>query len=81
MNTQHWINHFEANTRLNHDLKLPESPCELPDHIRAALSRSIATFQLGESGGGTRLRQEERPPSARQAARQAEIVAVASRGC
>ncbi|MFN0078664.1 MAG: hypothetical protein ACKVY0_19565 [Prosthecobacter sp.] len=60
MNTQHWINHFEANTRLNHDLKLPAAPCELPEHVRTALARSIATFQLGESGGGTRLRRYTR---------------------
>jgi hypothetical protein len=56
MNTQHWIAHFEANTRLNHELTLPDTACTLPEHERAALARSIAIFQLGESGGGTRLR-------------------------
>lgn len=60
MNTQHWINHFEANTRLNHELQLPEAPCALPDSTRIALAKSIATFQLGESGGGTRLRRYTR---------------------
>ncbi|MCB1275828.1 hypothetical protein [Prosthecobacter sp.] len=60
MNTQHWINHFEANTRLNHELRLPETPCELPDQTREAFARSIAIFQLGESGGGTRLRRYTR---------------------
>ncbi len=60
MNTQHWIQHFEANTRLNHELKLPEATCELPEQPRAALARSLAIFQLGESGGGTRLRRYTR---------------------
>ena len=55
MNTQHWISHFEANTRLNHALQLPDTACDLPDHVRSALARSLAIFQLGESGGGTRL--------------------------
>lgn len=56
MNTQHWIQHFEANTRLNHSLALPACDCPLPHKEREALARSLATFQLGESGGGTRLR-------------------------
>lgn len=56
MNTQHWIEHFEGNTRLNHDLVLPEGACALPEDVRVPLAASLATFQLGESGGGTRLR-------------------------
>ncbi|MGV3663079.1 MAG: hypothetical protein ACO1TE_23035 [Prosthecobacter sp.] len=60
MNTQHWINHFETNTRLNHHMQLPEAPCALTDEIRVPLARSLATFQLGESGGGTRLRRYTR---------------------
>lgn len=60
MNTQHWINHFEASTRLNHEMQLPAAPCGLPEHMRAALARSLAIFQLGESGDGTRLRRYTR---------------------
>ncbi|MFZ2279461.1 MAG: hypothetical protein WAW39_16825 [Prosthecobacter sp.] len=60
MNTQHWISHFEANTRLNHELQLPDTACDLPEHVRSSLARSIAIFQLGESGGGTRLRRYTR---------------------
>ena len=60
MNTQHWINHFEANTRLNRELQLPETPCALPEADRRAIANSIAIFQLGESGVGTRLRRYTR---------------------
>jgi hypothetical protein len=56
MNTQYWINHYEANTRLNDTMKLPAAPCVLPEAIRAPIARSLAVFQLGESGGGTRLK-------------------------
>lgn len=60
MNTQKWIHHFETNTRLNRDLQLPSEPCSLPEAIRIPLAKSLATFQLGESGGGTRLRRYTR---------------------
>ena len=56
MNTQYWINHYEANTCLNDTMKLPDEPCVLPEAIRAPIARSLAVFQLGESGGGTRLK-------------------------
>lgn len=56
MNTQYWINHYEGNTRLNDTMKLPTKPCVLPEAIRAPIARSLAVFQLGESGGGTRLK-------------------------
>ena len=56
MNTPYWINHYEANTRLNDMMKLPDEPCMLPEAIRAPIARSLAVFQLGESGGGTRLK-------------------------
>jgi hypothetical protein len=54
MNTPYWIHHYEANTRLNDTMKLPAGPCELPEAIREPIARSLAVFQLGESGGGTR---------------------------
>lgn len=60
MNTQHWIHHFEANTKLNYAMQFPADDCALPGHIREPLARSIAIFQLGESGGGTRLRRYTR---------------------
>ncbi len=60
MNTQHWIQHFETNTRLNHEMRLREVPCVLPEETRAPLAQSLAIFQLGESGGGTRLRRYTR---------------------
>jgi len=60
MNTQFWIHHFEANTRLNDNLELPATPCTLPDEIRVPLAASLATFQLGESGSGSRLRRYTR---------------------
>ena len=56
MNTRHWIYHFEQNTPLNDALPLPESPLPLPEAVRHALAESLAVFQLGETGGGTRLR-------------------------
>jgi len=60
MNTLHWISHFDTNTRLNHEMELPATPCVLPDEVREPLARSLAIFQLGESGGGTRLRRYTR---------------------
>jgi len=60
MNTQYWIDSFAASTRLNYELELPAQDCALPDQIREPLARSLATFQLGESGGGTRLRRYTR---------------------
>lgn len=61
MNTQAWITHFERNTRLNDQLELPTAiPCSLPEKIRQPLAASLATFQLGESGSGSRLRRYAR---------------------
>lgn len=60
MNTHHWIRHFEEHTRLNHTMQFPPGECTLPEHLRQPLARSLAIFQLGESGGGTRLRRYTR---------------------
>ncbi|MDB6119379.1 MAG: hypothetical protein JWO08_3160 [Verrucomicrobiaceae bacterium] len=60
MNALHWISHFEINTRLNHELQFPPVVCDLLERERQAIVRSIAIFQLGESGGGTRLRRYTR---------------------
>lgn len=61
MNTQAWITHFERNTRLNDCLELPDDqPCALPESVRGPLAASLATFQLGESGTGSRLRRYAR---------------------
>lgn len=60
MNTQLWIQHFEDNAVRSQALRLPAAPCTLPDRIRGPLMASLAVFQLGESGGGTRLRRYAR---------------------
>jgi hypothetical protein len=60
MNTQAWITHFERNTHLNDEMELPMGACSLPESVRTPLVTSIATFQLGESGTGSRLRRYAR---------------------
>lgn len=60
MNTQRWITHFHQNAAVTRRILLPEEPCRLPEEVREPLARSIAIFQLGESGGGTRLRRYAR---------------------
>src|ERR1700742_3069233 len=54
MNTNIWTNYFLAN-RTRFAEPAFDSACALPDEIKAPLIRSLAIFQLGESGGGTRL--------------------------
>jgi hypothetical protein len=56
MNTAHWIHHFTANTTLNTTLPLPGDATPLSGSNLQAVAASLATFQLGESGGGTRLK-------------------------
>lgn len=56
MNAIRWIRHFEDNTPLNDALTLPGAACLLPESVRRPLAESLAVFQLGETGGGTRLR-------------------------
>ncbi len=56
MNTRHWIQYFEQNTPLNDALTWPEAASPLPEAVRRPLAESLAVFQLGETGGGTRLR-------------------------
>ena len=60
MNTQYWIRHYQSNTQLNDDMQLSKGDCDLPDAIRHPIARSLAIFQLGESGGGTRLKRYAR---------------------
>jgi hypothetical protein len=56
-NLSEWIGHFETHRSgwVEPDWdRLP--PCELPAEKRHLLAESFAVFQVGESGGGTRLR-------------------------
>ncbi|HEV7687217.1 MAG TPA: ferritin-like domain-containing protein [Acidimicrobiia bacterium] len=54
-----WLDHFERNR-----LRRPEPdwhrPTPFPGHVTAPLARSLAHFQLGESGEGTTLLTEAR---------------------
>ncbi|MEY2599864.1 MAG: hypothetical protein RLZZ244_1048 [Verrucomicrobiota bacterium] len=56
MNTPYWIHHFETNTEKNRALEFPKTPCSLPEAVRKPLAKSLAVFQLGESGSGSRIR-------------------------
>lgn len=55
MNTHIWTQYFLANRNRFEEPPLPPGGTTLPDVVRVPLARSLAIFQLGESGGGTRL--------------------------
>ena len=54
MNTQIWTQHFIKN-RAQFVMPTMSPPPALPDAVKIPVRRSLAVFQLGESGGGTRL--------------------------
>lgn len=60
MNTQSWIHHFQTNAAVHDLIRFEGLTCTLPDEIKAPLSHSLAIFQLGESGTGSRLRRYAR---------------------
>jgi len=55
MNAKSWVDWFEQN-RANYVEPDWTSACRLTETRRQRLIESLAIFQLGESGGGTRLR-------------------------
>jgi hypothetical protein len=55
MNTTHWIKHFLANRGTFNPPTMPPDGSALLDDKKRPLRDSLAIFQLGESGGGTRL--------------------------
>ena len=58
MNAYEWIQYYEKH-RQRHAVETYDWSAEPPDAARPdikALAGSLAIFQLGESGGGTRLR-------------------------
>ncbi len=55
MNTHIWTQYFLANRNRFAEPPLPSRGSDLPEAIRVPLAQSLAIFQLGESGGGTRL--------------------------
>ena len=55
MNLQQWSHYFEANRRRFQEPDFLPAATLLPKEICAPLVKSLAIFQLGESGGGTRL--------------------------
>jgi hypothetical protein len=55
MNTHLWTQHFRDNQHRFTEPSLPVGGCALPPSTMEPLRHSMAIFQLGESGGGTRL--------------------------
>lgn len=60
MNTQAWIHHFQTNAAVHEQIRFEDKVCTLPDSAREHVARSLAIFQLGESGTGSRLRRYAR---------------------
>lgn len=60
MNTQSWIHHFQTNASVYDQIRFEGLACTLPDEVKAPLAHSLAIFQLGESGTGSRLRRYAR---------------------
>jgi hypothetical protein len=67
MNVTSWTQYFLANRGRFVEPPLPPSGCPLPAAVRDPLAASIAVFQLGESGGGTRLMRHVRRTATAQA--------------
>lgn len=55
MNTHIWTQYFIKNRNRFTEPVMPLNSSGLPASVRLPLVRSLAIFQLGESGGGTRL--------------------------
>jgi len=60
MNTQSWIHHFQTNALVHDQIRFEDHESTLPESMRAPLVHSLAIFQLGESGSGSRLRRYAR---------------------
>lgn len=60
MNTQAWIHHYQTNAAVHDQIRFEDLTCSLPGSIREPVVKSLAVFQLGESGSGSRLRRYAR---------------------